>query len=66
MKERYKGLEVLRTRDKDVFSFMHCCTVVSQKILSSGVDFIVESLGFETIQYQAISKVQGPEALRAH
>ena len=54
MREKCKGLEILRTGDKDVFPFMHCSTVVSQKTFSSGVDFVVKSLGFETIQYQAI------------
>jgi len=39
MKERYSGLEVLRTRDKDVF-FMHYGTVVSQKTHSSRVYFL--------------------------
>jgi hypothetical protein len=66
MKERDKGLEVLRKRDKDVFIFMRRGAVVSQKIISSGVDFVVKSPRFETIQYQAISKVQGPEAVLAH
>jgi len=39
MTERYNGLEVLRTIDKDGF-FMHCGTVVSQKTPSSGVYFL--------------------------
>jgi len=46
MEERYSGLEVLRTRDEDVF-FVQCGTVVSQKTLSSRVYFFfLKSLGF--------------------
>jgi hypothetical protein len=60
-------LEVLRARDKDVFFFMHCGTVVSQKTLSSGVDFVVKSLRFETnIRPYRRYKIQDPEPVGAH